>query len=98
MASAEYRIVRELGAGGMATVFLAESGEYILVTDRDRVVAELRPPEARSPLASDALLADAMRQGWVAPPLAVRHEPPVRLPVAPTAELLAELQKDCGDR
>ena len=79
-------------------VRMAEAGEYILVTDRDRVVAELRPPEARSPLASDALLADAMRQGWLAPPLVVRDEPPARLPVAPADVLLAELRADRGDR
>jgi len=79
-------------------VRMAEAGEYILVTDRDRVVAELRPPEARSPLASDALLADAMRQGWLSPPLVVRDEPPARLPVAPTGVLLTELHADRGDR
>ena len=78
-------------------VRLAESGEHILVTDRDRVVAELRPPEGRSPLSADALLADAMRQGWLSAPLTVREEPPPRLPVAPTATILAELQADRGE-
>ena len=39
-------------------------GETVLVTDRDRVVAELGPPaRGRSPLVSDALLLDAVRQG-----------------------------------
>jgi len=50
-------------------VRLAERGETILVTDRDRVVAELGPPEAsRSPLVADAMLAEAVRQGWITPP------------------------------
>ena len=43
---------------------LAAGGETVLVTDRDRVVAELGPPApGRSPLISDALLRDAVRQG-----------------------------------
>ena len=50
-------------------VRLAERGETILVTDRDRVVAEMGPPEAsRSPLVADAMLAEAVRQGWITPP------------------------------
>ena len=45
-------------------VRLAEGGETVLVTDRDRVVAELVPPDKhRSPVLADALLAEAVRQG-----------------------------------
>ena len=44
-------------------VRLAASGERVLVTDRDRVVAELRPPEGRGPLAADAMRADPVRGG-----------------------------------
>ena len=45
-------------------VRLAERGETILVTDRDRVVAEMGPPEAsRRPPVADAMLAEAVRQG-----------------------------------
>jgi antitoxin (DNA-binding transcriptional repressor) of toxin-antitoxin stability system len=40
-------------------VRLAESGETVLVTDRDSVVAELVPPDrTRSPVLEDALLAE----------------------------------------
>ena len=39
---------------------LVATGETVLVTDRDKVVAELRPPTGRSELTSDALLAEAM--------------------------------------
>ena len=47
-------------------VRLASSGETILVTDRDRVVAEIGPPrETRSPILADALLAEAVRKGWL---------------------------------
>ena len=56
-------------------VQLAAGGETVLVTDRDRVVAELGPPAlGRSPLISDALLLDAVRQGWIRPPLSAGTE------------------------
>ena len=76
-------------------VRLAASGETVLVTDRDRVVAELVPPrEGRSPLLADATLAEAVRQGWLTPPALSGAGVPPRLPVAKTAELLAELDAD----
>ncbi len=44
-------------------VRLAASGETVLVTDRDRVVAELVPPRAgRSELLTDAQLAELVRK------------------------------------
>src|SRR3989442_3289884 len=49
-------------------VRLAAGGETVLVTDRDLVVAEIGPPSpARAPILSDALLLDALRQGWINP-------------------------------
>lgn len=77
---------------------MAEAGEVVLVTDRDRVVAELRPPMERAPLAADALLADLVRRGVLTPPLMVREGPPPRMPVAPTQRLLDELAADRGER
>ncbi len=80
-------------------VRLAASGETVLVTDRDRVVAELGPPTpGRSALASDAILADAIRQGLVSVPFRVREGPPARRPVAPFASVMAELSGDREDR
>jgi antitoxin (DNA-binding transcriptional repressor) of toxin-antitoxin stability system len=80
-------------------VRVAASGETVLVTDRDRVVAELGPPQpGRAERVSDALLADAVRQGWVRPPLVASRAPLVRRPVAPLADLLRELGEDRGDR
>lgn len=80
-------------------VRLAASGETVLVTDRDRVVAELGPPHpGRSPLLSDALLAEALREGWMSAPLVVAEGPPPRLPVASWEELARELDADRGDR
>lgn len=73
----------------------AARGEIVLVTDRERVVAELVPPrEGRSPLAADARLAEAVRQGWVTPPLMVSPAPPPRLPVTRLCDLLDDLAKD----
>jgi antitoxin (DNA-binding transcriptional repressor) of toxin-antitoxin stability system len=80
-------------------VRLAAGGETVLVTDRDRVVAELVPPRGgRSPILADALLAEAVRRGWLSPPLAADQGPPPRRPVAPLAQLLAELDRDRADR
>jgi antitoxin (DNA-binding transcriptional repressor) of toxin-antitoxin stability system len=45
-------------------VRLAAGGEIILITDRDRVVAEIVLPQpVRSPLLADAQLAEATREG-----------------------------------
>jgi antitoxin (DNA-binding transcriptional repressor) of toxin-antitoxin stability system len=80
-------------------VRLAAGGETVLVTDRDRVVAELVPPRnGRSTVLADALLADAVRQGWVTPPVVVPNEPPPHAPVAKLRQLLEELEQDRGDR
>ena len=80
-------------------VRLAERGETVLVVDRDRVVAEITPPrEGRSPFVADARLAEAVRKGWVTPPVLSGGGPPPRLPVAPLKEILRELEGDRADR
>ena len=81
-------------------VRLAARGETVLVTDRDRVVAELGPPrEGRAPRLADAQLAEMMRKGILAPPLVSRDTPlPPRKPIAPLAELMRELDQDRADR
>jgi antitoxin (DNA-binding transcriptional repressor) of toxin-antitoxin stability system len=80
-------------------VRLAASGETVLVTDRDRVVAELGPPRpGRSPLLADALLAEALREGWMTAPLLVAEGPPPSLPVEAWADLARELDSDRGER
>jgi antitoxin (DNA-binding transcriptional repressor) of toxin-antitoxin stability system len=80
-------------------VRLAAGGETVLITDRDRVVAELVPPrEGRSAWLADAQLAEAVRQGWITPPTMVATGAPPRSPVAPLAQLLHELADDRADR
>jgi antitoxin (DNA-binding transcriptional repressor) of toxin-antitoxin stability system len=78
---------------------LAAGGETVLVTDRDRVVAEIVPPRSgRSPLLSDAMLAEAVRKGWVTPPALVGAGPPPRKPVMALADLMEDLGHDREDR
>lgn len=80
-------------------VRLAAGGETVLVTDRDRVVAELVPPrEGRSPLLADAMLAEAVRRGWITPPGMASGPPPPRHPVMPLRDLLRDLEEDRSDR
>jgi antitoxin (DNA-binding transcriptional repressor) of toxin-antitoxin stability system len=80
-------------------VRLAASGETVLVTDRDRVVAELGPPrQGRSPVLADALLAEAVRRGWITPPALAAGGPPPRKPTMKFQDLLQELEQDRQDR
>jgi len=82
-------------------VRLAASGEAVLITDHDRVVAELVPPaHGRSQTVDDVALAELVRQGCLTPPLAgARTSGPVpRQPVARLNTLLDELEQDRADR
>jgi antitoxin (DNA-binding transcriptional repressor) of toxin-antitoxin stability system len=80
-------------------VRLARSGETILVTDRDRVVAEIVPPrEGRSPAVADAVLAELVRQGWVTPAARPLAGSVPRAPVAAFGELMRELDESREDR
>ena len=81
-------------------VRLASQGERVLIADRDRVVAELVPPEpGRAETVSDAVLASFVREGMVTPALL----PPGTRPRAPAPkaklrDLLAELDSDRSER
>jgi antitoxin (DNA-binding transcriptional repressor) of toxin-antitoxin stability system len=80
-------------------VRLAAGGETVLITDRDRVVAELVPPGVgRAPAVDDAVLADLVRHGCLTPPLIPSESPLPRQPVAQLANLLDELDSDREDR
>lgn len=77
----------------------AAGGETILVTDRDRVVAELVPPQARRDTpGADERFAEMIREGLITPaPLAGCGPPPAH-PVMPFDVLMEELDKDRADR
>ena len=80
-------------------VRLAAGGEVVLVTDRDRVVAELGPPGAdRSPVLADAQLAEIVRNGSLRAPMLAASGPPARLPVASLDVVLRGLAADRTDR
>jgi antitoxin (DNA-binding transcriptional repressor) of toxin-antitoxin stability system len=80
-------------------VRLAQGGETILVTDRDRVVAELVPPRAgRSPAVADAVLAELVRKGWITPAAHPLTAPPQRAPVIAFEDLMRELEEARADR
>lgn len=80
-------------------VRLAAEGETVLVTDRDRVVAELGPPSPdRGERVSDAIFVDAVRQGWIRPPVSIAKALPARKPIMKLDEILHELQADRADR
>ena len=79
-------------------VRLVERGETVLISDRDRVVAELVPPRAtRSPSLPDALLAEAVRKGHLTPAALPPAPPPETSGVTSLAELLEELAADRGE-
>ena len=100
--------VAAMGSVGLKTlnnklseyVRLAAAGETVLVTDRDRVVAEIVPPRVeRSPILADAMLADAVRKGWLRPPAAPGSGPsPAPPPIMSLDQLLRELDEDGRER
>ncbi|HWR97566.1 MAG TPA: hypothetical protein VN317_04020 [Candidatus Methanoperedens sp.] len=80
-------------------VRIAAGGEVVLVTDRDRVVAELRPPSAgRAGTLDDALLAEVVRKGLLRPPLGAGAVLPPRRPRLPLADIMRALERDRGER
>lgn len=80
-------------------VRLAASGETVLVTDRDRIVAEIVSPQAgRGAFPGDALLAEAVRRGWVTPPTLSGRGVPPRKPVMSFRALMTELNRDRDER
>ena len=79
-------------------VRLAARGETVLITDRDTVVAEIIPPRpGRSTMIADAWLAEAVRNGWITPPLA-SGAPMPRKPIMLFRELMREIDADREER
>jgi prevent-host-death family protein len=78
----------------------AAAGETVLVTDRDRVVAELVPPKpGRKAFLEDEFLARGVREGWLTLPTVPPGTPlPPRDPVMTLDELMRGLDEDREDR
>lgn len=72
-------------------------GETVLVTQDDRVIAELVPPRPGEEPGTGQPLANAVRRGWVTPAASAAGIPP-RKPVVPLDDLLRELDEDRGER
>ena len=81
-------------------VKLAASGETVLVTDRDRVVAELVPPRAANKAQiEEAVIAQGVREGWITPAKITDGSPPPRSTLSiPLEQILDELAQDREDR
>lgn len=77
----------------------ASAGETILITDRDRVVAELNAPSGARPKATgEAALGELIRQGVVRRATAKGAPLPQRHPTMTLDELMWELDEDRADR
>ena len=84
-------------------VRLAAGGETVLVTDRDRVVAELVPPrQQRHEWLDNPRLAVGVREGWLspatAPPGTIQNLKPKPVPGLTLERLLKDLADDRADR
>ena len=91
-----------------AYVRAAEAGETLLVTEDERVVAELVPPRsayakrpdpAWSRMTDEEFIAKGAREGWLTP--ATRRGPlpdPTYPPLLPPGELMEDLARDREDR
>lgn len=87
--------IRDLEAHLSAYVGLAGAGEVVLVTDGDRVVAELVAPGTHRGR-TDALWADLIGQGLARPPRVADGSPPPYVGGATSAALEEALDADRG--
>lgn len=92
--------IKELNNRLSEYVRLAESGETVLVTNRDRIVAEMGPPrKTGNPLEDNPRLAELVRKGVITPAaVPFEGEPPGGPPVMTLEQLLRALDEDRADR
>jgi prevent-host-death family protein len=77
-------------------VRLAAAGETVVITDRNRIVAEIVPPR-REP---ESVIERGVREGWIRPATRAANWPPPSKPVPGLTleQLLADLEHDREDR
>jgi len=78
-------------------VRLAAAGETIVVTDRNRAVAEIVPPRRHD---RESLIERGVREGWLKPAKRPAQPLPPRKPIPGLTleQLLADLDRDRQDR
>ena len=78
-------------------VRLAAAGETVVITDRNRVVAEIGPPQQP---AHESVIERGIREGWIRPAKRDANWPPPSKPVKGLTleQLLKELDGDREDR
>jgi prevent-host-death family protein len=79
-------------------VRLAAAGETVIITDRDRIVAEIVPPHRGSGLTP--FEENGVREGWLTPATRTGNWPPPSKPVPGLSfeQLMADLGRDREDR
>lgn len=78
-------------------VRLAAAGETVVITDRNRVVAEIVPPRRRD---EESFIERGVREGWLRPAKRPFQPLPPRTPIPgyKLEQLLADLDRDREDR
>ncbi len=79
-------------------VRMAAAGETVLITDRNRVVAELVPPKPGRKLSDDELIALGVSEGWLTPAKNPGRGPLPRKPVMKFEDLMKDLEESRADR
>ena len=80
-----------------AYVRLAAAGETIVITDRNRIVAEIVPPRRHD---EESFIERGVREGWLRPAKRPFQPLPPRTPIPgyKLEQLLADLDRDREDR
>jgi prevent-host-death family protein len=78
-------------------VRLAAAGETVVITDRNRVVAEIVPPQRHG---NESVLERGVREGWIRPATRPGKGTLPRKPVKGYSfeQLMADLERDREDR
>jgi prevent-host-death family protein len=76
-------------------VRIAPAGERVLITDRDRLVAELVPPQ---PSIAEVVRPEAVGSGLSRPPIRPVNGPPARIGGMTFGDVMTSLDEDRADR
>jgi antitoxin (DNA-binding transcriptional repressor) of toxin-antitoxin stability system len=81
-------------------IHFAAAGEVVLVTDGNRVIAEIVPPQPGRRLgeAKDDVISRGIREGWITPAKNPGTGPLPRKPVMLFEELMKDLDESRADR